>query len=200
MIWLSLTFNTKVFSTSVAPNSVLGHMLRRFPTDWVAFVVFLALNDLSWLHHHHISTRTADHIRIHFNDLHKLTLLNLLLILIRYELLALEFGYFFFASRALHWLVLRLTSHDFFSEAVDVYLMEAVCALQHVQIRIHMVVFTYELITKHTQTLLSHGLHLLVDGRRPLFLSDTQNIVHAVSFDHHSASISSIIVIRSRSE
>ena len=56
MVWLRLTFDAKVLSTSIAPDSILSHMLCSLSTQRISFIIFLALDDLSFLHHHHIST------------------------------------------------------------------------------------------------------------------------------------------------
>lgn len=80
MVRLCLTFDAKVLSTCIAPNSMLGHVLSSLSADRLPLIVFLALDDLSFLHHHHITTRAADQIRILFDDLHQLTFLYLFLI------------------------------------------------------------------------------------------------------------------------
>lgn len=163
MIWLCLTFDAEILSTSIASDSVLSHVLCRFPANQVSFIVLLALNNLTSLHHHHISTGATDHIRIIFDDLHKLSFFNLLLILFRLKLLALKFCNFLVTPWAFHFLILRLLFNNLFPEAVDVDLVKAISTLEHVQVRIQLIVLADKLVAQHTETLLTHLLHLLVD-------------------------------------
>lgn len=183
MIRLRLTFGTEVFPAIITSNSELSKVLGCFPVYWLALVIFLTHLNFTGDHFHHVSTLAADQTGVVLDEHHKLAFINLLLIVFRQELSAFVICNLLLTAWTAYRFRARHLLNDFFSKAVHVYLMPALRCLKHVKILIQLIIFRYKLVTKHAKTLLSHLLHLLVNGGCSLLLVLTQEIVHVVGLD-----------------
>ena len=80
VVRLFAALGAEVLSASVASNSVVCHVLGCLGRDWLAFVVLLALNHVSWHLLHYVSTGALYEVWIKFDDTHLLVFLNCLLL------------------------------------------------------------------------------------------------------------------------
>ena len=79
VVRLGVTLGTEVLSTSIAPDSVVGHVLRSLRCQRVALVVLHSRLNLTWLHEHDVAAGAGNHVWILFDDVHHLVLVDLLL-------------------------------------------------------------------------------------------------------------------------
>ena len=196
MIGLRLALSTEILGAIIASDSVLGEVLSSFPGNGLTLVVLLAHLHFARFHLHHVAARTANKIGILLDEHHELALINLLLVIIRQKLPALEVHDLLLAAWAAHRLGAGHLLDDLLPEAVDVNLVEAFGRLEHVQVLVDLVVLRNKLVAQHAQTVLPHLLHLLVDCRRPLLLVRTQERVHVVSLDVALRALAHILVER----
>lgn len=82
MVWLRVTLGAEVLLATIAPDSVVGHVLCSLGRDRVSFIIFLALDHVSRLHHHDVSAGATYHVRVLFYYLHLLIFVNCVLLLL----------------------------------------------------------------------------------------------------------------------
>ena len=177
MVWLCFALCTEILTAGITSYPILSHVLsclHRYR---------LSHDHLTRNHLHHISARATYHVRVVFDDVHNLTLVNDLLVFLRQKLAALEVQDLLAAPWAADRLRCRHPFYDLLPEAIDVYLMEALSGLQHVKILINLIIFADELVAKLAEGILTELLHLLVYRRSPLLLIQTQNIIHVLGLN-----------------
>lgn len=80
MVRLFTALGTEILPASVASYSVVRHVLGCFGRDWLAPLILLAFDNVSWHLLHYVSTGAFYEVWIKFDDTHLLVFLNCLLL------------------------------------------------------------------------------------------------------------------------
>ena len=126
MIGLSIAIGAKVLIALIASNPMVCHVLSSLGRDRVTIVILLSLLYLSWSHFDYVTTRATDHSIVFLNDLHKNSLIDLILFFLLKVLFQLEVLDIFSAFWTVNIFVLRFQLNCFFFQALDVNLMKAI--------------------------------------------------------------------------